>query len=326
MNLGDKQTSLFFIWLAGLSWLVTPLTAYAATLNVCPTCTLKLPSQAASIAKDGDTIEIEAGPYLQDAAVWRANNLSIRGINGKAQLLSQGTTVEGKGIWVIKGNDTTIENIEFVDARVPNKNGAGIRQEGTNLYVKHCVFRHNENGILAGANPHSEIVIEQSEFDSNGHGDGKSHNLYVGAIHSLLLRNNHIHGAHVGHQIKSRAAATRIFNNRIEDGPEGDSSYLIDLPAGGNAEITGNRLEQGARAQNATMIAYGAEKILHSENSLIVEDNQFINKRVGQCLLVKIYKGLVNRARFYHNSLSGCKDMQGLIDAADNINQVGTDF
>lgn len=294
------------------------LTAQSATLQVGPQHALKRPSQAAALVRNGDVVEIEAGEYIGDAAVWRADRLTLRGINGMAHLRSNGVTAQGKAIWVINGDNTLVENVGFHDAHVPSRNGAGIRQEGANLTVRNSLFRHNENGILAGANPHSEIVIEASEFAGNGHGDGRSHNLYVGAINSLVLRNNHIHGAHVGHQIKSRASSTRILNNHIEDGPEGNSSYLIDLPAGGRAKIIGNVLNQGANAQNTTMIAYGAEKILHAENDLKVEANRFINQRTGDCLLLNVRKGLPKPARLHRNILSGCQNMQGPIQATEN--------
>lgn len=43
-----------------------------------------------------------------------------------------------------------MEWIEFSGATVPDKNGAGIRQEGVPLTVRHCRFHDNENCILAG--------------------------------------------------------------------------------------------------------------------------------------------------------------------------------
>ena len=51
-----------------------------------------------------------------------------------------GKSAESKAIWVIKGNNCRVENIEFSNCRVPDNNGAGIRMEGTNLTVSHCYF------------------------------------------------------------------------------------------------------------------------------------------------------------------------------------------
>jgi hypothetical protein len=112
---------------------------------------LERPSAAAQIARDGDTIEIDAGTYPGDAAVWRANRLTIRGVGGRAHLRADGAEAEGKGIWVIKGNDTTIESVEFSGAKVPDKNGAGIRQEGSGLTVRNCHF--HDNGTASSPGP-----------------------------------------------------------------------------------------------------------------------------------------------------------------------------
>ena len=93
------------------------------------------PSAAAKIARDGDVIEIDAGSYDGDAASWTQNGLTIRGVGGRAHLRAAGAHAEGKAIWVIKGANTTIENVEFSGAVVTDGNGAGIRQEGANLTV-----------------------------------------------------------------------------------------------------------------------------------------------------------------------------------------------
>ncbi len=245
--------------------------AWPATLRVGPDRLLKLPSEAARVARDHDLVEIDAGDYRGDAAVWRARGLTLRGMKGMAHLRSDGANAEGKAIWVIKGHDTSVENIGFYDVRVPDRNGAGIRLEGRNLSVRRCLFRDNENGILAGANKDSEVLVEGSEFQHNGHGDGRSHNIYIGAVRKFTLRDSVSHLARMGHQVKSRAEESLILDNRLADEKDGQSSYLIDLPSGGVAEIRGNFIQQGVLAENATMVSYGAEKLLHVNNALRVE-------------------------------------------------------
>ncbi len=262
--------------------------AAASIIQVGPQRTIKMPSQAAEIANDGDLIEIDSGAYMHDTAVWRANELTIRGVGGKAHLLSYGAVAENKAIWVIKGNNTKVSNVDFSGARTIYRNGAGIRLEGNNLLVENCTFSENENGILVGPNPNSSVNIINSEFDHNGFGDGYSHNLYIGALKKLTVLNSYFHHARVGHQIKSRAAENVIKGNRIEDGPGGRSSYLIDLPSGGVAQIEDNVLHQGAETQNSTMIAYGAENIIHQNNSVEIRRNRFINDKNGDCRSVWI--------------------------------------
>jgi hypothetical protein len=295
--------------------------AYARTIQVGLGHLYTLPSEAAQIAHDGDIIEIVAGDYAGDAALWRANNLTIRGVGGMAHMKSQGKTIKGKAIWVIKGNDTTVENIGFHDAKVSSKNGAGIRLEGRNLTVRHSLFRNNENGILTGKDPESEVLVEHTEFDQNGHVNGQSHNIYIGAIRKFTLRDSVSRRARVGHQVKSRAAENIISNNKLADEVTGNSSYLIDLPSGGMAHIADNTLQQGALTENSTMVSFGAEKRpLHAQNSLRLEDNIFINDRQSGCRLLFVKAG-IEPAVVTRNHFVGCKRIDGPIKSESNTYQ-----
>ncbi len=247
----------------------------AAVLQVGPGRSLKTPSAAAVKARDGDVIEIDAGTYAGDVAIWRQHRLTIRGTGEYAHLKADGHAAEDKAIWVIKGNGTVIEYVEFSGARVPDQNGAGIRQEGANLTVRHCYFHDNENGILGGA---GEVVIESSEFAHNGFGDGLSHNIYIDRrTRRFTLRASYSHHAHVGHAVKSRARENHILYNRLSDEKTGASSYLIDLPNGGLAYVIGNILQQGPQAENATLLSYGAEGALYGKTGLYVVNNTFVN-------------------------------------------------
>jgi hypothetical protein len=248
-------------------------------LRVGPGKDFLLPSIAAQFARDGDTIEIDATTYDADAAIWRANNLTIRAAGKRAHMRAKGVHAEGKGTWVIKGNNTTIENIEFSGAKVAHRNGAGIRLEGAGLLLRGCNFHHNENGILTANNPASDLVIESTEFSHNGAGDGQSHNIYVGAIRNFTLRFSYVHHAIVGHNVKSRAATNYVVYNRIMDEHDGNSSYLVDLPNGGLSYLIGNLIQQGPRAENATLISYGAEGLGRHLNHLYVVNNTLVNDR-----------------------------------------------
>lgn len=310
-----SQRNLFIVLLASLALFQS---AFARTLHVGPGQLYVLPSQAAKAARDGDVIEIDAGDYPADAALWKANNLTIRGVNGMAHMRSQGKTVQGKAIWVIKGNDTTVEHIGFHDAKASQKNGAGIRLEGRNLTVRNALFRDNENGILTGRGRASEVLVEDSEFDHNGHGDGQSHNLYIGKIRKFTLRNSVSRRARVGHQVKSRAAENIITDNKLADEATGRSSYLIDLPAGGKATISGNTLQQGALAENFTMVAFGAEKELHEEHALQIENNTFINDRRAGCRLLSVKKSIQPAAVVTRNRFVGCSRIEGPAISKEN--------
>lgn len=256
-------------------------TAWAATLNVGPGKSYAMPCAAFADALDGDVIEIDsAGNYDGNVCAVTQNQLTIRGVGTtRARIDANGASAMGKAIWVVQGNDTVIENIEFSGAAVPDMNGAGIRQEGKNLTVRNCAFRDNEDGILAGDMPGSEILIEYSEFDHNGAGDGYSHNLYINHVAKLTFQFNYSHSAVIGHLLKSRAAENHILYNRLSGEADGTQSYEIDIPNGGKTYVIGNVLEQGANTDNPNMLSYLAEGANANNPSmeLFVINNTFAN-------------------------------------------------
>lgn len=254
-------------------------TVFAATLTVGPSGTYGVPSQAAAVAQDGDIVEIEAGTYTGDVASWTADDLTIRGVGGYAHLEAAGSHAQGKAIWVISGDDTIVEWIAFSGASVPDGNGAGIRQEGAGLTVSHCWFYDNENGILAGDNDQSDIVVEYSIFDNNGAGDGFTHNMYINHVNSFVLRHSWTHQPVNGHNVKSRAYATTIAYNRISEGADGVGSYQIDLPNGGFAVVMGNVVQQAATAANSGMLSFAAEGASNPDQKLFIVGNTFVNER-----------------------------------------------
>jgi len=239
----------------------------------------KMPSAVAALVQDGDTINIAAETYSGDVAYWKANNLLIRGIGGMAKLTANGKSYGGKAIWVIGGNNTTIQSIEFADCTVKDQNGAGIRLEGKNLSVIICYFYNNDNGILAGAIADCKIKIEYCEFAYNGFGDGYSHNLYIGNIDTLIFQSNYSHHAKIGHELKSRAKVNHILYNRISDEATGTASRNIDLPNGGMSIILGNFIEQGPKTENSNIIGYGLEGLSNANSELYVVNNTIVNNR-----------------------------------------------
>lgn len=262
----------------------------ADVLHVGPGKEFAAPSIAAQFAVDGDVIEIDAnGLYDGDVVVWTQNNLTLRGVSGRPHIRGAGAHAKGKGLWVIQGDNTTVENIEFSEAKVPDRNGAGIRLEGAGLTVRNCYFHHNENGILTGKNMLSDILIENSEFAWNGYGKGQTHNLYIGRVRSLTLRYNYIHHARIGHNVKTRALKNYILYNRIMDENDGNSSYVIDIPNGGYAYLIGNVLQQGPNAENWAIVSYGAEGFRGRENVFWMVNNTVVNDR-SSGIFVKLRK------------------------------------
>lgn len=243
-----------------------------------------VPSAAAAVAQDGDVILIDGGDYHADVAIWRASNLRIARADPDApvRLFADGEAAESKAIWVLKGAGTTVSGIELIGCEVPDNNGAGIRLEGPGLTLTGCTFRDNQTGLLTGAHPESDVVIEGCEFAGNGAGDGFSHNIYIGHIRSLTIRGSWSHAARVGHTLKSRAESNTIVGNRLADEQTGTSSYLIDLPNGGDTLILGNLMLQGPDAQNGTVVSYGREGLSNASNRLALVHNTIVSDRFCQ--------------------------------------------
>ena len=265
-------------------WLVLTLaaTARSATLGVGPGQPYAKPCAAFAAASPGDSIEIDAaGDYSGDVCAWRQDGLTIRGVNGRARIDAAGHAAQGKAIWVIQGNDTVVENVELSGAAVPDLNGAGIRQEGRNLTVRNCFLHDNQDGILAGDSPGSQIILENTELASNGAGDGFSHNIYINHVAKFTMRFCYSHHAKVGHLVKSRAAETYLLYNRFSDEETGTASYEVNLPNGGRSVLIGNIIEQGPETSNGTLLTYRDEGAHPSnpDTHLIIVNNTFINNR-----------------------------------------------
>ncbi len=299
-----RLTACALLAFAGMQASVTLVHASSGRiLQVGPKRKLKTPSQAAAAAKNGDIIEIDAGLYPGDVATWTRNNLTIRGVGGRAHLDAHGRNAQGKGIWVIQGANTIIENIEFSGATVPDQNGAGVRQEGPGLTLRNCYFHDNENGILTGASLNSDILIENSEFARNGFGDGQSHNIYIGNVRTFTLRYSYSHLAKIGHLVKSRAQTNYILYNRLTD-ETGTASYEIDLPAGGRSYIIGNLIQQSPNTDNETIISYAEEHGRNPVQELYVVNNTIVNDYGPSGIFVHV-SGAPSASRLINNLFIG---------------------
>lgn len=271
---------------------VTPAQA-ASTLQVGPGKTYAKPCAAFAAAQAGDTVEIDAagnGTYDGDVCAFNKADLTIRGVNGRAKIDAAGKSSQGKAIWVIQGASNVVENIELSGCAVPDKNGAGIRQEGRNLTVRGCSFHDNEDGILTGADAQSEILIETTEFANNGAGDGYSHNMYIGHVGKFTLRYCYSHHAKIGHLVKSRAAKNFILYNKLVDAADGTASYEIDLPNGGTSYVIGNVIQQGQATDNSTIVSYRAEggSAENPGDDLYFVNNTVVDERSPAGLFVRV--------------------------------------
>src|SRR5260370_19822182 len=91
----------------------------------------------------------------------------------------------GRGGWQFSGaQNYAISSIVFRHCRTASFNSAGIRYYNgtTNLYIKDCVFDHNDNG-LTGGTQNSQATVEFCDFNANGNTNASlsspAHNIYV---------------------------------------------------------------------------------------------------------------------------------------------------
>jgi hypothetical protein len=235
---------------------------------------------------------VDPGVYAGDVAVFSQDRLTIRATGGRARLAANGANAEGKAIWVVRGGRILVENIEFTGARVPDRNGAGIRFENGTLVLRNCLFRDNENGILTSGNKDAELQIENTEFDHNGTEDGRAHQLYVGEIGRLKVTGSYFHNAAGGHLLKSRAAINMVTYNRLTDENGGRASYEMEFPSGGTSYVIGNIIEQSPTTENSNIISVGAEGYKWPKNELYLVNNTIVDDRPANGVFLRIMPGL----------------------------------
>ena len=246
---------------------------------------------ASNAANPGDVIELSPGVYNKGATFFDAG-LIVRRAPGAAagSVIVRGGTVGGKALFVTKGANMTVDGIRFENARVPDRNGAGIRSEGANLTVLNCRFKNNENGILAaGPLQNNVLTVKNSRFEDTRSPAGASvltHAIYVGqSISGAVIENNVFTRTTTGHHLKSRAVSTTVTGNTFDDAG-GTNSYSIDIPEGGRLYVTDNVFTKGAKSPNANMIAYGFERFKggafrNPTDWIWVADNRVTNRRTG---------------------------------------------
>lgn len=287
---------IFFLPLSMTSIMAAPGSATnlnSRVIQVGPQREIRHLSVASKAAKDGDIVEVDAGNYLGDVAVWTQNELTLRAVGGRVRLLAEGVAAEGKAIWVVRGGAIRVEGFDFEGARVNDRNGAGIRLEKGLLKVVDCRFMNNENGILTGGHADSVLEIINSEFGNNGAGDGQSHNLYVGAIARLSVTGSYFHHAKIGHLLKSRAAINDIRYNRLTDEIGGRASYELEFPDGGVAYVIGNIIQQSSTTDNPHLISYGAENYRWPKNEIHLINNTLVDLRPHSGVFFRVKPGRV---------------------------------
>jgi hypothetical protein len=268
-----------------------------ATLTVGPGEQYSSIQAAVAASKNGDVIEVKAGTYTNNF-VTITDSITLEAVGGMVNMVETKPPTNLKGMLTIgtstSAPNVTIDGFEISGVAIPagdGGNGAGIRYQSGNLTLNDDWFQNSQDGLLATpfVAGTGNITINDSEFGFNGSGTGQTHNIYVGLIDSLTVKNSYIHDAKVGMEIQSRAENNTIEDNRIFDN-NSTASYSISLPNGGDDIVSGNMIEKGLNSQNHTtmiafMVAPGTGSPPNPSNaqghwansSLLVSDNTFVN-------------------------------------------------
>ena len=257
-------------------------------------------TNAVAASHNGDTIDVQAGNYANNFAVI-TDSITLQAcasiasgscrVGGMVNMTETRSPPNLKGMFTVgtstSAPDVTINGFEISGVTIPARdgdNGAAIRYQSGNLTLNDDRFLYNQEGLLATpfTTRAGSIMINRSEFGFNGSGNGQTHNMYIGMIGSFEITDSYIHAAVVGHEIKSRAENNTIEGNQIFDN-NGNASYSIDLPNGGNDIIAGNILEKGENSETDKFISFleapstGSDGGHWANSSLLVYGNNFVN-------------------------------------------------
>ena len=240
---------LLAVVLAGPAPKAAPKAASGAVLKVGPGEALTVPSQAARVAGEGDTIEIAAGEYF-DCAVWPQNRITITGPSDPATpAVLTDRACQGKAIFVLMGRGVTVRHLTFTRVRVPDGNGAGIRAEGADLTVAHSRFVNNQSGILSVNQPEGTLAILDSVFERNGAmmGEHCVATLHAGAQALLRIERSRFFDARACDMVRADAGRVEVVDSRFEDGDAGAARHMLAL-GGGTLLVRGSVFARGAQA------------------------------------------------------------------------------
>ncbi len=271
--------------------LVLVLPAGAETITVGPAGQPEAMRQALRDARDGDVIRLLPGNYKGVSAVITQRQLTIRGEGERPVFHGNAKGVDGNAVFIVRGGEVRLENIEFRGVRTADASGAGVRLEAGKLTVVKCAFLDNETGLVTAHDQTAELSIESSIFGLAPREVGRlNHLLYVGRIARFSITGSRFFQGFEGHMIVSRARENFIGYNLMRDSSAGGSSYEIDLPLGGAATIIGNVIGQGANAQNLTLISYGSEGKAWDKNSLVLSHNTLISEGWRPAWFLRVHK------------------------------------
>ena len=190
-------------------------------------------SDAIAASNDGDTVQIQAGTYLNDFATVNTK-ITIQGVGGMVHLLATVPPPDGKAILTVNAS-VTVDHLEFSGASVADANGAGIRYQGGDLTVTNCYFHDSVVGHEIKSRAAS-TTITNSRIQDGPTGTGS---------YSIDLPNG---------------GKVVILGNVIQQGPNSQNAAIIAFGEEGNVHegssltVTGNMILNDLQSSSASAV------------------------------------------------------------------------
>ena len=200
----------------------------AATLEVGPGRRFSRIDEANAAARAGDEIVVfpraDGRPYEREAIFVRQPRLVFRAATAERVAISgKGFDYSGEGSTpraIFQFNEGTddclLEGFDLADAHNGSHNGAGVRiNQANRIRIRNCTIHDNDMGIMSNGDGSLRRGLDQRIERCTIHGNGnpadpgQNHNLYLGGA-SVTLRFCEVHSSLTGHNVKSRAHATRV--------------------------------------------------------------------------------------------------------------------
>ena len=309
----------------------------AVILKVGPGQAYGTPCQALTAAPDGATIQIDAGgSYSGDVCAITANNLTVQGINGRPHINAAGLNAAGKGTWVFEGNDIAVDTVELSGATSTGNQGAGIRMDGQNLMVLNSYLHDNQEGLSTNPQPHSQILVQSTEFNHNGFGDGLTHNVDIYGAARFTVQYSWSHNANAGALVKTQASENYILFNRLTS-ELGTSSTELDVTNGGRSFVLGNLIEKGPSDGGGNVVGYllGGTSPSNPSTELYVVNNTLVSDKGTSVVFLNVSASDPTPAFVMNNIFYGAGTISTQASAVLNanltanpifVNQAGYDY
>jgi hypothetical protein len=222
----------------------------------------------------------------------------------------------GRGGWQFSGAaNYNISGIVFRHCRTSSFNSAGIRYytTTTNLYVKDCVFDHDDNGLTGGTQD-SSATVEFCEFNGCGNTNASTssptHNIYVYGGW-LTMRYCYVHDPVQGQNFHIRCRSATLEYNWFARGNSYEGDLMTDDDFSGVGPFSQTMTLRG------NVIVQKSAPLNHSQVIAIYNDAGLTNLTLNVNAYYNTFVGNGGAAAFVHVSNADQTAMNAAL--SDNI-------